>query len=230
MIKNDRLYLSGPMGGIKDLNFPAFHDAAKRLRKSGFDILNPAELDAKIPKDQRAGWTWSDYLRRDIAVLMGCSGIVTLPGWEASRGARLEVSTAKSLGMSVFGYFPVGRSKAVVTTEIEIDEKPEPVTAEAGRLVHGARQGDYGHPAEDFARTGKMWAAILGLNAVTPEQVGLCMVALKLSREVNKPKRDNRVDMAGYAETLQLVAEWRDDKSRKTFSIPSETVIGQTLV
>lgn len=76
---------------------------------------------------------------------------------------------------------------------------------EAHKLVHGDRQKAYGHPREDFTRTGKMWAAILGLDEVTPEQVAMCMVALKLSRECNMPKRDNRVDAAGYLETLDMV-------------------------
>jgi hypothetical protein len=45
-----KVYISGPMGGKPKLNFPAFNDAAKRLRTSGFYVVNPAELDRKIPK------------------------------------------------------------------------------------------------------------------------------------------------------------------------------------
>jgi hypothetical protein len=37
--------------------------------------------------------------------------------------------------------------------------------------------------------------------------VALCLVALKISRECFRSKRDNRVDMAGYAATLQMVRE-----------------------
>lgn len=210
------VYISGPMGGLPKLNFPAFNDAAKRLRRSGFAVVNPAELDAKIPKAQRKDWEWSDYLRRDIAVLMRCECVVVLPNWEKSRGARLEVQTAKGLGMMVYTYVPTSRGKAALGMEVEIPvEELETITEEAGRIVNGARQGDYGHPADDFARTGRIWAAILGVPCVTPEQVGLCMVGVKLSREVNKPKRDNRVDIAGYAETLQLVSEWRETSTKK---------------
>ena len=75
--------------------------------------------------------------------------------------------------------------------------------SEAQKLVHGARQKSYGHPADDFARTAKMWSAILGVE-VPPEKVPLCMIAVKVSREVNQHKRDNLVDIAGYAETLNL--------------------------
>lgn len=83
---------------------------------------------------------------------------------------------------------------------------PETILQEAQRLVHGDRGNDYGHPVHDFTRTGRMWGAILGIPDVSPHLVGLCMVALKMSREVNKPKRDNRTDMAGYAETVDMIA------------------------
>lgn len=59
----------------------------------------------------------------------------------------------------------------------------------------------------DTTRTGRMWGAIIGGPDVPPDKVAMCMVALKLSRECNKPKRDNRTDVAGYVKTLELVRE-----------------------
>ena len=82
------------------------------------------------------------------------------------------------------------------------------VLTEAHRLVHGDRGDDYGHPYHDFSRTAKIWSAILDKD-VTPEQVALCMIGVKMSRECNRPKRDNRVDMAGYAETLDMVVNYK---------------------
>ena len=87
--------------------------------------------------------------------------------------------------------------------------KKESILFEAHNLVHGVRGEDYGHPYEDFSRTAKIWSAILGVD-VTPEQVALCMIGVKISRECNKPKRDNRVDIAGYAEALDMVVNYRD--------------------
>lgn len=49
----------------------------------------------------------------------------------------------------------------------------------------------------------KIWGAILDIT-VKPEDVPLMMIAYKIVREVNKPKRDNRVDMAGYAKVLDI--------------------------
>lgn len=76
------------------------------------------------------------------------------------------------------------------------------ILLEAEHLVHGDRNKDYGPPIEDFTRSAKMWSAILGIE-VRPEQIPLCMIAIKLSRECNRPKRDNMVDIAGYAETCE---------------------------
>jgi hypothetical protein len=85
----------------------------------------------------------------------------------------------------------------------------ESILEEAQRIVHGDRGENYGHPFEDFSRTAKIWSAILGIT-VEPEQVALCMVGVKISREVNRPKRDNIVDGAGYFETLDMVKEARE--------------------
>ena len=41
------------------------------------------------------------------------------------------------------------------------------------------------------------------------EDIGQAMVCVKQSRHRNKPKRDNLTDTAGYALTLQMIAEWR---------------------
>ncbi|MNM89795.1 hypothetical protein D3C81_1020320 [compost metagenome] len=47
------------------------------------------------------GGTWNDCMRRNIAALMNCDTAATPPGWEHSKGARLEVLIADSLSMTV---------------------------------------------------------------------------------------------------------------------------------
>lgn len=78
------------------------------------------------------------------------------------------------------------------------------VLEEALDVVQNSRQESYGHPIDDFSRTAKMWSAILGVE-VRPEQIPLCMIAVKISRECHQPKWDNLVDIAGYALTLEMV-------------------------
>jgi|ERR1019366_6855530 hypothetical protein len=88
----NKLYLSGPMTGVPDLNRPAFAKAAKALRKKGYRVVNPPELDKNSP--QRS---WEGCLRRDIAELLDCDKIALLPRWRKSRGAALEVHIGKAL-------------------------------------------------------------------------------------------------------------------------------------
>jgi hypothetical protein len=40
-----KIYLSGPMTGLPDLNFPAFNAAASALRAKGLNVINPAEIN-----------------------------------------------------------------------------------------------------------------------------------------------------------------------------------------
>jgi Domain of unknown function (DUF4406) len=90
-----RVYVAGPMTGLPNLNFPVFNAAAAALRACGFEVVNPAEInpDHTMP--------WSECMRRDIAELVTCSGIVLLPGWEKSKGATLEHHISERLGMEV---------------------------------------------------------------------------------------------------------------------------------
>lgn len=82
----------------------------------------------------------------------------------------------------------------------------ETVLEEANRLIHGARQADYGHPIDDFTKTAGMWSAAFGWD-VEPEDIPMAMIMVKISREQNRPKRDNAVDIAGYAGTLAMVRD-----------------------
>lgn len=100
------IYIAGPMTGIRQFNFPAFVRLALMLRDAGFAVVNPAELD---DPDARAaalssedgdptlyarltGLTWGDFLSRDVKLIAdgGIDAICVLPGWERSKGARLE--------------------------------------------------------------------------------------------------------------------------------------------
>ncbi|GLG02475.1 hypothetical protein Alches_25160 [Alicyclobacillus hesperidum subsp. aegles] len=90
-----RVYISGPMTGFPNLNRPAFLEAAKKLRSYGHEVINPAEV---CGSDE----SWPSAMRKDIRLLMDADCIVTLPGWEHSRGARLEVYVASQLEMPVY--------------------------------------------------------------------------------------------------------------------------------
>lgn len=95
-----RIYVAGPMTGYPELNFPAFHAAAAALREAGHHVENPAEINA----DPNAAWL--DCMRADIARLVTCDAVYMLPGWERSRGARIEQQLAAGLGLDVLHAAP----------------------------------------------------------------------------------------------------------------------------
>lgn len=89
------IYLAGPMSNLPLFNFPAFQVATNQLRALGYTVVTTAEgcEDTSQP--------WEFYMRHAIRVLLDCDAVALLPGWEHSRGARLEVDIALSLGMRV---------------------------------------------------------------------------------------------------------------------------------
>lgn len=91
-----RIYVAGPMTGIKDLNRPAFYDAAEKLRLLGHTVINPANI--RLPKGTD---TWQDYMRVTTRQLTFCDGVALLPGWEQSTGAQIERQWAEAVGLLV---------------------------------------------------------------------------------------------------------------------------------
>ena len=89
----------------------------------------------------------------------------------------------------------------------------ETVLEEAARLVNGPRRAEYGHPKTNFQDIANMWSTILCCPGrspflkVTPDEVVLMMMALKICRGKQGYKRDTAVDIAGYAQCWELVNE-----------------------
>ena len=90
-----RLYISGPMTGYPDANYPAFHAAEAHLTARGYAVLNPAR------HGHRPTWTWQDYMRYAAKDIADADGVALLRGWWASRGAKVEVDLAIGLGLTV---------------------------------------------------------------------------------------------------------------------------------
>lgn len=94
-----RVYLSGPMTGHPESNFPAFHAAAAALRAKGLEVVNPAEISVKGAEN--AADFYMACLRADLRAMMDCEAIALLAGWEKSNGANLELHVAHRVGMDV---------------------------------------------------------------------------------------------------------------------------------
>ena len=67
------------------------------------------------------------------------------------------------------------------------------------------RERSYGPAAESFEAIAARWSLVLGIT-VTPAQVALCLIDLKLARLSRDPTHlDSIVDVAGYAACLREV-------------------------
>lgn len=100
---NKTWYLAGPMTGRPKFNFDVFNSVMNALREQGYTIVSPFEINAMqhqgdVPETDEARLT---YLRNDLIALLGCTGVILLPGWKMSNGASLEYRIATALDMNV---------------------------------------------------------------------------------------------------------------------------------
>ena len=99
-----RIYLAGPYTPIDGreetrlANIRAASDTAKQLLKLG--------LTPFCPHTMTAGWedecSYDDFLRMDLEWLRLCDAVVLLPGWQTSRGARMEYEEALKEGLVIW--------------------------------------------------------------------------------------------------------------------------------
>lgn len=98
----------------------------------------------------------------------------------------------------------------------------ETVLEEAQRIVYGERPGDYGHPLDNHGTTSEMMAAFIfrkyGIRVpLVAEDTAVWNILQKISREANRPKRDNRTDGAGYFGNVQMID---DERARRAAASP----------
>ena len=84
--------------------------------------------------------------------------------------------------------------------------KAEALLQHAAATVAGRRE-QYGEALALFDRVARRWSLTLG-RPVTPAQVALCLIDLKLARLARDPRHlDSVLDVAGYAGCLAEVAD-----------------------
>ena len=116
------IYLAGPMTGLPDNNYPAFHAEAARLRALGYTVENPAENNAP------PCGTWLGWMRLALAQLIRCDTIALLDGFSDSRGARIEASLGVHLGLNTLMASEI-TAECVCTARDIHDNRTTPSTA-----------------------------------------------------------------------------------------------------
>jgi hypothetical protein len=81
------------------------------------------------------------------------------------------------------------------------------VSLDAHALVHGVRRKEYGPVRDSFQWVADLANVVLPGKDLSPEDIALLMICVKLARERHSHKRDNLVDLCGYADLLQQLHE-----------------------
>ena len=114
------IYIAGPMRGYEDGNFPAFDRQARVLKKQGWIVINPAEMDRQEGEPPNGHLEFDpatdyndrefmrDALKRDLVVICeDCTAMYMMSEFEKSRGAKAEWHTAKALGLEIYYEAPL---------------------------------------------------------------------------------------------------------------------------
>jgi hypothetical protein len=109
-----RVYISGPISGMKDSNRHAFLQAESLVEECGHIPVNPQKISAehegpcrgadnvRHPSDTRLEvHKYGCYMGPDLRALLDCDILVHLPGWTDSRGAILEHNVAEACGIQI---------------------------------------------------------------------------------------------------------------------------------
>lgn len=218
-------YIAGPMRGKPQMNWPAFFEAEKRIKAAGYEVINPARVEAELigidPKllsEQPKFLTNpKTCIQRDLNLIIdkNVTHIFMLDGWEYSDGAKVEFMLGLFLDlkfMDAWTMEPLDFRFSFIdgfnfsSLDSDDSEPKESILDTAKSLVTGDRQAQYGPPDQDFARTAGMWSALKGVE-FKPWEVAAFMICLKLSRQKHQRKPDNWVDAAGYAHCGQVCDE-----------------------
>lgn len=103
-----RVYISGPITGYENGNQQAFKSAKDFLLELGYKVCNPHDIfghdsiasDSSLTEEQK----YNEYMKLDIIELCKCDRVMTIEGWEKSKGANIEVNLARQLGIKVDSY------------------------------------------------------------------------------------------------------------------------------
>ena len=97
-----KIYISGPITGMKNLNRESFTKAEELFSGiCGVHTVNPFNIQSNDK-------SWCGYMKADIAELIQCDYIAMLPGWWHSKGAVVEILLAKILGIKILLHWGFG--------------------------------------------------------------------------------------------------------------------------
>ena len=86
-----KVFISGKVSDLPYLvAYGNFSNAERILAAMGYEVVNPMKICKKH-------WSWVRCMAKCLWAIMFCDKIYQLPGWQESRGARIEYRWAKFL-------------------------------------------------------------------------------------------------------------------------------------
>lgn len=205
------------MRGYYEYNFPAFIEAAQRLRAAGWDVVCPVEHNIECgfdPNSEASPAQIQDFMKWDIPAVTQCDAIALLPGWEDSEMANVEKTVAEACGLEIYVYNPSGgRLVSMLISPEYYNTITESISLDTESLTD-ERGENYGHPLDHFNCTQEMSVVWTGRRHDAIVNKGnLCSMSLerslkhivymicdKLARAAENPMHmDNFDDIQGYA-------------------------------
>jgi Domain of unknown function (DUF5664)/Domain of unknown function (DUF4406) len=101
-------YLAGPMRGYERFNFDAFFSLENACVSHFIDIVSPARHDVELGLDPNLAPKLPDWfslegaLKWDLEQICQSNGIILIPGWSTSEGAKKELSVCEWTGGEVW--------------------------------------------------------------------------------------------------------------------------------
>jgi len=88
-----KIFISGPMTGIRAWNKEAFDANEADLSLKGHTVLSPAN---NIPICQPEAITHAEYVSICFAMIQVCDAVMFLDGWGNSEGSLMEMGYARA--------------------------------------------------------------------------------------------------------------------------------------
>jgi len=101
--------MTAPDGWLWEQNINRAAEMYFELVALGAAPISP-QLQGRVFKDTFDHATWMDV---DFSILNGCIAMVTIPGWENSKGSQMEVEFAKNNNIPVLSLPPLPWNKPV---------------------------------------------------------------------------------------------------------------------
>lgn len=98
-----KIYICGPVTGTVDADI-RFADAEARLKMQypEADVINPVSLCTRLTQAYKPKVPdWEDYMSLCFPYLLRSDNVYLLPGWERSKGCRVEIAIAHALNIKV---------------------------------------------------------------------------------------------------------------------------------